>query len=991
MGNGVAIYENGGEVGSLIALDFYVVTQNTNTDTDLLYKGIDKDDAYKAYNSTDADSEDTIVILEKYTNKYKFVYELDEELEETIEDYDIEYNYDDSNYYELVEDGQDSVYELLESKSIERKKTNSELAEEDLINLEKDFIEYFEKQYKEKIHLTEYAGLGGVSKYYYLLLDKNNILIDFDDANILLELKKSDSDVAIFNENSMQTISQNRIKREFDNINPENAVLCVRISNHQSKYSMYGDVYLSVAFDSGSKKIEKEIQDDDNVSSEIVYGIENHFDNYSVCDFSDVIWSVTRFINDLNYNDIINNRDIEEFSNGGQIKKGSTITHKGKEFEVIGASTGKLKSYLVKDKNGVESVIMDNQLYNDKYSEGGAVESKKNFWKINEDGKSELYFDYNTFKGLSDTDKKEIKSYYLWSRGKSAWVSKAVNNSTRTERIAERTGLSFMGASKKESSFNYRTKTWIKQHFDFVGKDEWETWGEPKNWEEKKVQDFYINEEGVDSLGIYPNSYDDFYNDYWQTARKDIQSVYDDLTLNTENVSESDKKIIIRYLDSILKIVKGESPYTKTLIVDAFMRKLVKMPLVSKVYAIHTAIDLQEKHKITIFNKVHKFWKIAPEQKKENSSEKSIDDILESDFFKENILDIDKENEELQESGWNRNDINNMADFVKSKQTTPFHDIKENDYVIVKNYTGEIDRGLVTFKYGKHYLILDGDNNRKYNYSNIYVLAEQPKNDDSEQVDNEFEKQIISLYQTKSRKSTKSEVLDVLKRASLDSSHISILENWEGEGSVKDGDSKTGILHEFFTPYWLCKAIGEIAKGLGVENPKVLDPAIGTSRLVSNISYKQYVGFEVNPFNFEISKKLHYGSNVNIYNEPFETAFLQAPRYTSLAKKSWIGNDFDLVVSNPPYGEYRGEYKSYMPKLYTRFEFLFVHLSMSLVKSGGYGIFVLPQSFINNGNMYNKMKEQILKNNKFIDAVRLPNGIFASTDIGVDLLILQKI
>ena len=65
------------------------------------------------------------------------------------------------------------------------------------------------------------------------------------------------------------------------------------------------------------------------------------------------------------------------YENGGIIKKGSTITHKGKEFEVIGASTGKLKAYLVKDKNGVESVIMDNQLHNDKYSQGGNVMETK--------------------------------------------------------------------------------------------------------------------------------------------------------------------------------------------------------------------------------------------------------------------------------------------------------------------------------------------------------------------------------------------------------------------------------------------------------------------------------------------------------------------------------------------------------------------------------------------------------------------------------------
>jgi hypothetical protein len=42
----------------------------------------------------------------------------------------------------------------------------------------------------------------------------------------------------------------------------------------------------------------------------------------------------------------------------------------------------------------------------------------------------------------------------------------------------------------------------------------------------------------------------------------------------------------------------------------------------------------------------------------------TIDEILNSDFFKNNILDIKKENAELNASGWSRSDINEMANFV---------------------------------------------------------------------------------------------------------------------------------------------------------------------------------------------------------------------------------------------------------------------------------------------------------------------------------------
>lgn len=73
-----------------------------------------------------------------------------------------------------------------------------------------------------------------------------------------------------------------------------------------------------------------------------------------------------------------------------------------------------------------------------------------NYWKINEDGKSELHFDFESFKALGEADKKEIKAYYLWSRGKSAWISKAKDD-WRTKKIAERLNIPFEGKDKKLS------------------------------------------------------------------------------------------------------------------------------------------------------------------------------------------------------------------------------------------------------------------------------------------------------------------------------------------------------------------------------------------------------------------------------------------------------------------------------------------------------------------------------------------------------------
>jgi antirestriction protein ArdC len=53
---------------------------------------------------------------------------------------------------------------------------------------------------------------------------------------------------------------------------------------------------------------------------------------------------------------------------------------------------------------------------------------ESNYYLINEDRKVEMYFDVETYKGLPDDKKREIKRYFLWSRTKKAWISKAKNN-----------------------------------------------------------------------------------------------------------------------------------------------------------------------------------------------------------------------------------------------------------------------------------------------------------------------------------------------------------------------------------------------------------------------------------------------------------------------------------------------------------------------------------------------------------------------------------
>jgi type I restriction-modification system DNA methylase subunit len=178
---------------------------------------------------------------------------------------------------------------------------------------------------------------------------------------------------------------------------------------------------------------------------------------------------------------------------------------------------------------------------------------------------------------------------------------------------------------------------------------------------------------------------------------------------------------------------------------------------------------------------------------------------------------------------------------------------------------------------------------------------------------------------------------------------------------------------------------------------KVLDPAMGSGRLFTYAPKSAKVtGFEINKSNEEVAMKYCVSrgfSRIQLYNESFEVAFLNPPRYNSKLKgkkTTWLDEyPFDLVVANPPYGKFTGLYKTHF-NFNGQFEHFFIEYSMKLVKQNGLGVFVVPSSFLRNGNTYNSVKERIFAECKLVDAYRLPANIFKHTQIGTDIIVLQK-
>ena len=106
----------GGGVGKIFELTTYFITADSQTDSDIIYKGLDFEDAKKEFKNADYDfNSGGIIIFNKKTDKYKFVGDL-ENGEYEISDFPLEEYYKDKNYYKLIEEGD---FDSIDSKDIE--------------------------------------------------------------------------------------------------------------------------------------------------------------------------------------------------------------------------------------------------------------------------------------------------------------------------------------------------------------------------------------------------------------------------------------------------------------------------------------------------------------------------------------------------------------------------------------------------------------------------------------------------------------------------------------------------------------------------------------------------------------------------------------------------------------------------------------------------------------------------------------------------------
>ena len=213
------------------------------------------------------------------------------------------------------------------------------------------------------------------------------------------------------------------------------------------------------------------------------------------------------------------------------------------------------------------------------------------------------------------------------------------------------------------------------------------------------------------------------------------------------------------------------------------------------------------------------------------------------------------------------------------------------------------------------------------------------------------------------------------------------LKKYAGAGGLeKQGAEGKGLLSEYYTPQNIVnKMWGLTAQYVNTNGAKVLEPSVGIGRFLENAPENtSFDVVEMNPVSAKITKILYPDANVT--TGEFQERFIDK---TNNKPVKSVNPEYDIVIGNPPYGQYSGRYKGMGEgKKYSRLEAYFINRGLDSLKENGIMTFIVPSSFLESA--ITPAKQEIGSKCELVDAYRLPENMFDTTSLGTDIVVLRK-
>jgi len=243
--------------------------------------------------------------------------------------------------------------------------------------------------------------------------------------------------------------------------------------------------------------------------------------------------------------------------------------------------------------------------------------------------------------------------------------------------------------------------------------------------------------------------------------------------------------------------------------------------------------------------------------------------------------------------------------------------------------------------------------------------------------------------QTKKDREKVMQILATKEDSEITENEKDLMRNVDGPGAT--GDKNTdwlSALTAYYTPKAIVSKMVSLVKKYFGKSPEVLEPCAGSGRFIDGVK-KEFPDAKIecgenDPVSSRILKILH--PDVEIKEGKFESRFMK----NNKSIKDYDGKKFDLVITNPPYAQFKGFEKGLGEgKGHSRYETYFMDRSLDTLKEGGIMAVVVPSSFMS-GIKNKKVKEAIAKKGRLMEAYRLPNDVFNNTDVGTDILVIRK-